>query len=290
MSETQKSETQKPNFQFLGKYIIEADLRLLTALHIGGTQESFEIGGMDNPVIKDQMTDIPYIPGSSLKGKMRSLLEWEHGFVEIEEIKEDGKIKGYKGKPTTKPNEVGIVFGIPAQEHKGEEIPGPTRLTVCDAYPDEKQKNEWETYMGEGIYTELKTENTIDRLTSSANPRPMERVPAGSVFKTKFIFDVYCNNLNGDNSKDKKDDFDRLKVLFEGMLLLEDSALGGGGSRGSGRVKFENIKIEARHKGYYLGTNEETLKKVKNIHSETKAFVDSFKDVLENPKQDSTKK
>jgi len=261
-------DDSKPNFEFKGKYIIEADLHLVTALHIGGTEEGFEIGGMDNPVIKDSMTDIPYIPGSSLKGKIRSMLEWAYDLV----IPENKKGERKAGPTQDTSSDVGIVFGIAAEAHKGDQLPGPTRLTVCDAYPDKTQIEKWETYMGDGIYTELKTENSIDRLTSAANPRPMERVPAKSVFKTKFIFDVY-HEL----------DFDRLKVLFEGMMLLEDSTLGGGGSRGSGRVEFKNIMITSRHKGYYLGTKAETLKNIKNIdpkeYSSPKAFVDKFKDI-----------
>lgn len=266
---------QKPEFQFRGKYLIEADLRLTTALHIGGTEEGLEIGGMDNPVIKDPMTGIPFIPGSSLKGKMRSLLEWAHGLVIPEEEKKDAWIAGPAKDPKS---DVCIVFGIAAEAHKGEKLPGPTRLIVEDAYPKNStdeydQKAEWEKYMGEGIFTEIKTENTIDRLTSAAtNPRPVERVPVNSIFKTRFIFDVY-----------EEADFYRLKVLFEGMTLLEDSTLGGGGSRGSGRVKFENINIEARHKGYYLGTEEKGLRDVNKKIEEWKSardFVADFDQIL----------
>lgn len=64
------------NFCFQGKFIISGILECVTGTRIGGTQEKFEIGGIDNPVIKDPLTDLPYIPGSSLKGKLRHLLEW----------------------------------------------------------------------------------------------------------------------------------------------------------------------------------------------------------------------
>jgi len=267
----------KPKFEFKGKYLIDADLRLKTALHIGGTEEGFEIGGIDNPVIKDPMTGIPYIPGSSLKGKMRSLLEWAHDLVKPEQTD-----NGWKAGPAQDiSQDVCIVFGIAAEGHKGKKLPGPTRLTVLDAYPRRDangydQKSEWERYMGEGVYTEIKTENSIDRLTSAANPRPMERVPSDSVFRTQFIFDVY-----------EDADFNRLKVLFEGMTLLEDSTLGGGGSRGSGRVKFENISITPRHKGFYLGSEEKGLKEV-NINGlkTAKAFVDNFSKIFPETKKD----
>ncbi len=259
----------KPNFEFMGKYIITADIKLETALHIGGTEEGFDIGGLDNPVIKDKVTGVPYIPGSSLKGKIRSLLEWAYNKVDIDKKNDKGEIK-WVGKPCTNPEEpIGIVFGIPAEGHKGKTLPGPTRLTVRDAYPQEDQIKKWTAAMGENIYTEIKTENTIDRLTSEANPRSMERVPAGSIFKAEFIFDVY---------KDK--DISHLKLLFEGMLLLEHSYLGGGGTRGSGKVKFENIKITVKDRSEYVG-GERKLKKAKqNEYNTPKDILDNFDKII----------
>jgi len=250
------TENKKPDFAFIGKYIISADLKLKTGLHIGGTEEGFEIGGIDNLVIKDKVTGVPYIPGSSLKGKMRSLLEWAYNKVKIEF---NDKTREWEGTLCNDPKEdIGIVFGVAAESHK-DNLPGPTRLTVRDALPhdkvklpDDSEKSQieiWEATMGEKIYTEVKTENYIDRLTSAATPRSMERVPAGSVFKAQFIFDVY-----------QEEDRDRLKLLFEGMRLLEDSYLGGGGTRGSGQVKFENINIEAKDKSFYIGGNTVLLK------------------------------
>lgn len=258
----------RPELIFKGKYIIEADLRLVTALHIGGTEEGFEIGGTDNPVIKDPVTGVPFIPGSSLKGKIRSLLEWAHNLV----IPEETKKGEWQAGPTKDPSsDVGIVFGLAAEVRQNDEkLPGPTRLTVRDAYPDEEQVSVWANYMGDGIYTELKTENTIDRMTSAANPRSMERIPARSVFKTEFVFDVY-----------EDADFGRLKLLFQGMNLLEDSTLGGGGTRGSGKIKFENIRIIPRHKGYYLGTDEAPLKEIRSGgESSAKELADTFENLI----------
>jgi CRISPR-associated protein Csm3 len=243
------------DLKFCGKYIIKTDLRCITGLHIGGTDEGFEIGGIDNPVIKDPMTGYPYIPGSSLKGKMRSLLEWADKIVKFSTDK--------TGNPTGKLCDCGtcdvcIVFGCSAATISNE----PTRLTVRDSYPkglfenDGKRKEEdkitegtiadWKTNLGEKIYTEAKTENAIDRLTSAANPRSMERIPADSVFEVEIVFDLY-----------RPDDTARLKRIFEGMMLLEDSALGGGGSRGSGKVKFENFRILKRSVVYYTKGGEE---------------------------------
>lgn len=252
----------KPELTFLGKYIITADIVLKTGLHIGGTEEGFDIGGIDNPVIKDKVSGLPYIPGSSLKGKMRSLLEWAHNKVEIEL---NQKTKQWEGKLCTKPSEpIGIVFGVPAENHK-DDLPGLTRLTVRDAYPDEKQVKEWEAVMGEKIYTEIKTENAIDRLTSAANPRSMERIPANSVFKAEFVYDVY-----------RPDDFKHLKLLFQGMLLLEDAYLGGGGTRGSGQIKFEDIKITVKNRSEYIGGNEKILEVKQDKQKTPKEIMNDF--------------
>jgi len=245
------------SYKFMGKYIIKADLRCLTGLHIGGTDEGFEIGGMENPVIKDPITGYPYIPGSSLKGKMRSLLEWADGRVKFGTDK--------NGNPTGKLCDCGtcdvcIIFGCSAATAQKE----PTRLSVRDSFPKglfdengnilpEDQRTgtvaEWQANLGERIYTEVKTENVIDRLTSEANPRPIERAPAGSVFEVEMLFDIY-----------KTDDNQKLKKIFEAMTLLEDSSLGGGGSRGSGKVVFENFKVVRRDVEYYTeGKNESTV-------------------------------
>ena len=260
----------KVDFEFMGKYIITADIKLETALHIGGTEEGFDIGGLDNPVIKDKVTGVPYIPGSSLKGKMRSLLEWAYNKVTLD------------GKPCNDPTHpIGIVFGVPAEAQNKEGISGPTRLTVRDAYPwesypdpekigDIEQIKKWESAMGEKIYTEVKTENTIDRLTSEANPRSMERVPAGSVFKAEFIYDVYS-----------KEDIKHLKLLFEGMLLLEHSYLGGSGTRGSGKVKFENIKIIDKDKSEYVGGERKLKKPKQNEYNTPKDILDNFDKIFD---------
>lgn len=234
--------------RFRGKYKITATLVCETGLHIGGTQEGFEIGGLDNPVIKDPMTGMPYICGSSLKGKIRSLLEWSVTHKDKEKIKENDTekeivveqtrveymLKRSKDGKSAKPCSCGecdvcVVFGCSA----AESAKGPTRLTVRDAFPDEKTRDEWKKNLGEAIFTELKMENVIDRITSEANPRQMERVPAGSEFNVEMIYDVY-----------EEEDIRRLKILFQGMHLLEESALGGSGTRGYGKVKFKDIKIQ----------------------------------------------
>lgn len=256
------TDIPKPEFSFIGKYIITADIVLKTGLHIGGSEEGFDIGGIDNPVIKDKVSGLPYIPGSSLRGKIRSLLEWANDKVNIELNNKTNEWEGKLCNDASHP--IGIVFGVPAENHKGD-LPGPTRLTVRDALPDDKQVQEWEAAMGEKIYTEAKTENAIDRLTSAANPRSMERVPAGSVFKAEFIYDLY-----------KPKDRDHLKLLFEGMRLLEDSYLGGGGTRGSGQVEFTNITITAKDKADYIGGGKKILTAKQNDQKTPDKIIAAF--------------
>lgn len=294
------------DFKFAGKYLIKADLRCITGLHIGGTDEGFEIGGIDNPVIKDPITGYPYIPGSSIKGKIRSLLEWtteckeSKTCAELQIEKVDSKKKELMEKinqtsdkqmkeklknelktmkASIKPCDCGtcdicIIFGCSADTEAKE----PTRITIRDSFPkglfgddckrrDEDQITdgtiaEWRKNLGEKVYTEVKTENTIDRLTSDANPRSLERVPADSIFEVEIVFDLYNNA-----------DTQRLKKVFEGMALLEDSSLGGGGSRGSGKVVFENFKINRRDLSYYTEEKDEVsvnigdkLKRARDIY------------------------
>ena len=255
------------DYKFSGKYIISTDIRCITGLHIGGTDEGFEIGGVDSPVIKDPLTGYPYIPGSSLKGKMRSLLEWAYADFAIN----FGKDK--KGNPTGELCQCGtceicLIFGCSADKAKE-----PARLIVRDAFPKKPGTiTEWGK-LGDNIYTEAKTENAIDRLTSAANPRTIERVPAESVFEAEMVFDLY-----------KKNDVKILKWVFQAMHLLEDSTLGGGGSRGSGKIKFKNIRVSKRSVEYYI--NNEAEETIAIGDKETaKTIVDKFESLFTDKKE-----
>ena len=265
-------------FEYQGSLIIKYNLKLLTGLRIGGSKEQFEIGGVDNPVIKIGFPvfeydgehtlpeGAPYIPGSSLKGKMRSLLEWSKGVVKKhcdeakkeEKISDQIKIAGSVcrcGKC-----EICKIFGTGEakvlEELPIDKQPGPPRLKVFDAYPIWDSIKKLEEILGEGIYTEIKTENQINRITSHSNPRKMERVPAGVKFEGEMVFDFY-----------KNEDKDLIEVVFEGMRLLEDNFIGGCGSRGYGKIKFENIKLIWRPKEFYKGQKEaeKTIEEVNSI-------------------------
>ncbi|GAB6190138.1 type III-A CRISPR-associated RAMP protein Csm3 [Marinitoga arctica] len=224
-------------FKFMGKHIIKGKIKLLTGLHIGGTNEGFQIGGIDNVVIKNPLTDEPIIPGSTLKGKMRSLLEWKYANIEIKNNNNNisSKVIGDKSALF-----ILKLFGQTKDWKIDNDILGPVRLIFRDATLTDESKKELEKYLGKNIYTEVKAENSIDRLTSAANPRFMERVIAGSEFEFEIVMDNYS-----------KEDYKNLKYLFEGLLMLEDSYLGGGGSRGNGKIEIEIEKVSKRNAEYY---------------------------------------
>lgn len=212
---------------------INGRLRVVTGLHIGASNENIEIGGLDNPIIKDPLpgSKAPYIPGSSLKGKLRSLIEIKEGRY----VKE-GKGKGGPCNCGKKECPVCAVFGTSAA-NRPEDL-GPTRIVVRDAhlskYKDEKNPKSWEERFREGdLPMEIKYENSINRITGVANPRPLERVPAGVDFDFNLTFKVF----EGDSDI-------YYFALLKAMKLLELDALGGAGSRGCGQIKFVDVSID----------------------------------------------
>ncbi|MFN3134656.1 MAG: type III-A CRISPR-associated RAMP protein Csm3 [Candidatus Kryptonium sp.] len=218
----------------LVKYkVVTGKIKLLTGLHIGGSSDIIEIGGMDNPVIKHPITNEPYIPGSSLKGKIRSLIELAYGKV-------GGNGEVHKCSDVNCP--VCRVFG--SSPDKGSEEStlkrGPTRVIFRDAFIDEEYKKEMEK-KGLTVYDiiEEKTENALNRITAKATPRKLERVIPGVEFRFELIYRVFDTE---DGSKTDEKLFE--EVILRGLKLLELDCLGGYGSRGSGKVKFENIEIK----------------------------------------------
>ena len=205
--------------QLVKKIKITATIELLTGLHIGGSKESVEIGGIDLPVIKlATKNNQPYIPGSSLKGKMRCLLEQTYGITE----------HGGKGKDN---GAIRSLFGFA----KNGENAQPSRLIVRDARltPESEDKLRNCEYL-DMPFTENKFENAINRLKGIAgNPRQSERVPAGAEFDAEFIINVW------DEEGCEKQFIDTFK---EGIALLENDYLGGSGSRGYGQIAFKNWK------------------------------------------------
>ena len=206
--------------QLIKKIKIQSSITLVTGLHIGGSSENVEIGGIDSPVIKlGTRENQPYIPGSSLKGKMRCLLEQAAGAPKI----------GLNA-------EVNNLFGIIESRANGTSNQ-PSKLIVRDAMLSPKSVT---ALLGsDGLdmpFTESKTENTIDRVegaTVKGGVRTTERVPAGAEFQAEFILNIW----------DDDDEAKLLDLFRKGISLLENDYLGGSGSRGYGQIKFGELNI-----------------------------------------------
>lgn len=212
---------------------INATLVLKTGLHIGAGDSEMHIGGIDNSVIKNPITNQPYIPGSSLKGKIRTLLEWRTGQVKNEPL----GIKDLHN--ATNPEDIKNIlrlFGISGDtkdESAVEEI-GVSRLSFWDC---ELTKNWVEKVKQNNLtFTEAKSENIIDRITSTAgHPRQTERVPAGS----EFDFKLTLRQFENDNPE-------LVDLILKGLRLLELDSLGGSGSRGYGKIEFQDLKVDGK--------------------------------------------
>lgn len=221
-----------------GRLTLRFDVEALTGLHIGGTNANIEIGGVDKSVIRNPLDNRPYIPGSSLKGKMRSLLEKYGGLKQNQRIGQ-GYIHSCDKNDEYQACAVCQVFGVPGEREFGT----PTRIVVRDCHlSDAAAKRIQEQARTDLPYTEVKTEVSIDRVTSVANPRQMERVIAGAIFGPgEIVYSFY----SGDDC-DLGRDIANLRTLVRGMQLLEDDYLGGLGTRGSGRIAFRKISLTLR--------------------------------------------
>jgi len=250
------THTAQTQLQLVGKLILSGELRCETGLHIGAGKGSLEIGGADNPVVKDAF-GLPYIPGSSLRGRIRSLLENALGLTSPAELVYLSKRKGQEVRihQSDRPDdEICLLFGRNpgrmdrvAGEALDTRAATPARLAIYDAPLDAASITAQMRENLDDEITEVKSENAIDRITSQANPRTLERVPAGARFHVRMVLDVLC-----------EEDKALAARLIEGLRLLEDDALGGGGSRGSGRVRFANLKLVWRNRTFYSTGGAET--------------------------------
>ncbi|MEB7816244.1 type III-A CRISPR-associated RAMP protein Csm3 [Mammaliicoccus sciuri] len=197
------------------KLKITGKIEVVTGLHIGGGGESSMIGAIDSPVVRDLQTKMPIIPGSSIKGKMRTLLAKKYGLKLSQESHNDDV------------DEVLRLFGSSKKGNIKR-----ARLQISDAFYSENTKSYFQK--NDISFTETKFENTINRLTAVANPRQIERVTRGSEFDFTFIYNV-------EDESEIESDFQNIK---DAIHLLENDYLGGGGTRGNGRVLFKDVKVE----------------------------------------------
>jgi CRISPR-associated protein Csm3 len=212
-----------------GKRFIRGKIVATTGLHIGGSKTALDIGAIDLSVVKTA-AGVPFIPGSSLKGKLRSLLAREYGSESVEQDPEP--IPSLFGSANTR-GTTGTV----------------SRLIVRDAFLDEvdfETKKAGDLAELEMEYTESKWENVINRLTGTAeHPRQLERVPAGAVFEFEIVYNVL------DDGREEE----HLSAVRKALRLLEDDYLGGQGSRGYGRVRFDQVRLEGKELADYEGEN-----------------------------------
>jgi CRISPR-associated protein Csm3 len=199
----------------LTKLRITGIIEVKTGLHIGGSDAFSAIGAVSSPVIRDSLTKKPIIPGSTLKGKMRYLL--------VRARSESNVLN----EPNDDPEEILRLFGN-SKTKPGERLMN-SRLKFSDSF----MKNYSQLKERVDTVTEIKFENTISRTTAVANPRQIERVIKGAEFDFEIIYDAeYLSQVEED-----------FKLLREGLNWIENDYLGGGGSRGSGRVSFKEPTV-----------------------------------------------
>ena len=216
-----------------GKLLIKGTIKLITGLHIGTSGDFSAIGAVDTIVIRDSVTNKPIIPGSSLKGKMRYLLARTkyNSSLETKEIKEENEcIKRLFGSSNP------III---------------SRLQFQDVLLSDKSIEEFKEVEFDLPYTEIKYENTINRATGIANPRQLERVPAGSEFDFKIVYNI-------EKIEEINEDMENILLMID---VLEDDYLGGHGTRGYGRIKFKNFSLNIKT---YTEENEKELASIKN--------------------------
>ncbi len=201
------------------KIEITGILEVVTGLHIGGSSAFAAIGAVDSPVIKDQKTGDPVIPGSSLKGKMRSLLAKKYN-------------EAFASKPDQDAKCIASLFGTAANGR-----PRPGRLLFTDMYLTEENKKELSRY-NISHPVEVKFENSINRSTAVANPRQIERVIRGAEFGMNLVYET----SDAENAEEQilKD----FKLLCDGLRMMKYDYLGGSGSRGYGKVNFKDLYAE----------------------------------------------
>ena len=230
-----------------GKLLIKGTIKLITGLHIGTSGDFSAIGAVDTIIIRDSVTNRPMIPGSSIKGKMRYLLARTkyNTSLELKDIKrEDNCIKRLFGSSDP------VVT---------------SRLQFQDILLSDKSIEKLKDAEFDLPYTEIKYENTIDRTTGIANPRQLERVPAGSEFDFKIVYNI-------EKIEEINEDMENILLMID---VLEDDYLGGHGTRGYGRVKFKDFSLDIKT---YTKENEKEKdvieKEIKDFRKELESKVE----------------
>ena len=200
------------------KIQINGVLEVVTGMHIGGSSAFSAIGAVDSPVIKDIRTNKPMVPGSSLKGKMRTLLSKKYNAAVQANANDDAEC-------------ITRVFGSAKKDDNGKVMPSKILISDMFVINEEELRNR-----GLQNLTEVKFENSINRATAVANPRQIERAIKGLQFGVDMIYEV-------ENGKEDEIEED-IKLIAEALQMLQYDYLGGSGSRGYGKVKFHELNAE----------------------------------------------
>lgn len=203
--------------QLLGKLKIQAVLTVKTGLHIGGSSDYAPIGAVDSVFVRDPLTKQPVIPGSSVKGKMRTLL---------------AKVRDGEGIAKDPKDDEPVILRLFGSAEKGNILL--SRLQFTDSFVSKAAQKKFSTIDTDTYMGEVKFENVINRATGVANPRQIERVPRGMTFDFELVYNI-------ESEEELAED---MKVLADGFRLLQLDYLGGHGSRGYGRVGFSDFYVE----------------------------------------------
>ncbi|MEL7221922.1 MAG: type III-A CRISPR-associated RAMP protein Csm3 [Bacteroidota bacterium] len=264
--------------KLVSKLIITGQIEALTGLHIGGSKSSMDIGGVDLNVIKNH-NGIPFIPGSSLKGKLRSLLARIEGSMAVSP---DRRGRANNVKTDQDVPYIQSIFGMAGDETDDNADQEISRLIVRDALLiAEESPNQDEFDEMDFQFTDVKFENTIDRKKGVAqHPRQLERVPPGAQFTFEMIFDIYSkdeeNTYESEEQEELKNEVERtardhyLYALGIAMELLQDDYLGGQGTRGYGKVAFRNVEVKQKRMTNYRYA-------LADLDDELNAFADQLK-------------
>ena len=242
------------SIQLHGKIFLKGTIKACTGLHIGGNSGELDIGGIDNPIIRNAFNRQPYIPGSSVRGKMRGLLD--RHFDKPLEKRVGRDVRVHECQTPADYNECPVcqVFGVaPQGALRGETMP--TRVIVRDTFLTRESLDALDRADTDTDFTEIKTEVAIDRITSAATPRQQERVPAGATFGPfQIVHSLYTQDENGKGNQ-LQNELQLFDTVLTGMELLEDDYLGGSGSRGSGQIAFENLTMAFKSRECYEKAN-----------------------------------
>ena len=247
------------SIQLEGKILLEGTIHARTGLHIGGNAGELDIGGIDNPIIRNAFNREPYIPGSSVRGKMRGLLDRHFNNSLNKRVGRDVHVHECETPDDYNACPVCQVFGV-APTDRLRSGARPTRLIVRDTFlTRESREVLLDKADTDTDFTEIKTEVAIDRITSAATPRQQERVPAGATFGPFQLVHSFYTLDEDDWNEQLEREIQLFDTVLKGMELLEDDYLGGSGSRGAGQIVFGDLKLVFKSRECYEKADKDPI-------------------------------